>query len=107
MRRREPSHPMGGIIGSEGESSMSQPDLFAALAEPATPAYRPDPTKVRARLERIVGEARGAEVLPWETTRVSLYRTIVPNMARWLPDDEAAYWCAAFEAEMARLEAAA
>jgi len=46
-------------------------------------------------------------VLPRETVRVSLYRTIVPNMARWLPDDEAAYWCAAFEAEMARLEATA
>ncbi|HEY5107922.1 MAG TPA: hypothetical protein VII73_14325 [Caulobacteraceae bacterium] len=84
---------------------MSQPDLFAGMAEAAPPAYRPDPDKVRARLERIVGQARAATTLPWEPTRVSLYRTIVPDMARWLPSDEAAGWCEAFDAEMARLEA--
>ena len=85
---------------------MDQPDLFAA-ALPAQPSYRPDPAKVRARLERIVAEARAADVLPWEATRVSLYRTIVPDMTRWLPDDEAAIWREAFEAEMARLDVGA
>ncbi len=85
---------------------MNQPDLFAANSPPETPPYRPDPDKVRLRLEKIVGEARVASSMPWERTRVSLYRTIVPEMSRWLPDDEAAHWCAEFEAEMARLETA-
>lgn len=62
---------------------------------------------LKARLERILGEARAAEVLPWERSRVSLYRIIVPDMTPWLPDDEAAAWRAEFEAQMARLGAAA
>ena len=47
-------------------------------------------TKVRARLHRILAEARAAQKLPWEPTRVSLYRTIFPQMTNWLPDEEAA-----------------
>ena len=85
---------------------MTQPDLFAEAAAPA-PAYRPDPDKVRARLERILGQAKAADAIPWEPSRSSLYRLIVPDMTRWLPDEEAAFWRAEFEAQMTRLEAAA
>lgn len=84
--------------------AMDQPDLFGA--DPPAPAWRPDPVKVRARLERILGQARAADALPWESSQVSLYKTIVPDMTRWLPDDEAAAWRAEFEAQMARLETA-
>jgi hypothetical protein len=37
-------------------------------------------------------------------TRVSLYRTIFPQMTLWLPEDEAAQLRFEFEAEMARPE---
>ena len=84
---------------------MNQPDLFGAES-PAPAAWRPDPDKVRARLERILGQARAADALPWERSQASLYRTIVPDMTRWLPDDEAAAWRAEFETQMARLETA-
>jgi hypothetical protein len=80
----------------------SQSDLFGA--EPV-PAYRPDPEKVRARLHKILAEARAARTFPWEPTRVSLYRTIFPQMTNWLPDDEAAQLRVDFESEMARLNA--
>ena len=83
--------------------AISQPDLFGA--EPA-PAYRPDPDKVRARLHKILAEARGAERLPWEPTRVSLYRTIFPQMTLALPEEEGAQLRFEFETEIARLEAA-
>lgn len=79
---------------------MEQLNLFAAA--PA-PAWHPDPDKVRARLSRILAEARAAEVMPWEPARLSLYRTIVPDMTRWLPDDEAARWRAEFDVELERL----
>ena len=79
---------------------MNQMDLFAN--EPATPAYRPDPEKVRSRLRRILAEARAAATMPWEPTRLSLYRAIFPDMTRYLPDDEAAGWCAEFTAELDR-----
>jgi hypothetical protein len=90
-----------------------QPDLFGAGAqvelfdEDAAPrAYRADPDKVRARLHKILAEARAAQALPWQPERVSLYRTIFPQMTNWLPEDEAAQLRFAFESEMARLKVA-
>ncbi len=82
---------------------MDQMNLFAAEPTPALPAYRPDPEKLRSRLRRIIGQARAAEAAPWPATTLNLYRTIVPDMTRWLPDDEAADWRAQFEAELERL----
>lgn len=82
----------------------SQPELFEADAAP--PAYRPDPDKVRARLHKILAEARAAEVLPWDADKVLLYRTIFPHMAGWLPEEEAAQLRFEFDTEMARLKAA-
>ena len=46
-----------------------QPDLFGA--DPV-PAYRPDPDKVRRRLEKILAEARAAQKFPWEPTTPAL-----------------------------------
>lgn len=80
-----------------------QADLFGA---PDVPAYRPDPDKVRARLHKILDEMRGADALPWEWGRLSLYRTIFPQMTNFLPEDEGAQLRFAFEAELERLKAA-
>lgn len=81
----------------------AQTDLFGA---DSVPAYRPDPEKVRSRLHKILAEARAAREFPWEPTTVSLYRTIFPQMANWLPEDEGAQLRFAFETEIARLQAA-
>jgi hypothetical protein len=80
----------------------TQSDLFGAEA---TPMYRPDPDKVRS-LHKILGEARAAKSLPWEPSRVSLYRTIFPQMTLWLPEEEAAQLRFEFETELERLKAA-
>jgi hypothetical protein len=82
----------------------TQDDLFDEDAAPV--AYRADPDKVRAHLHRILTEARSAQRLPWEPTRVSLYRTIFPQMTNWLPEDEGAQLRFEFESELARLKAA-
>ncbi len=62
--------------------------------------------KVRSRLHKILAEARAAETFPWQPTRVSLYRTIFPQMTLWLPEDEGAQLRFEFETEVARLESA-
>jgi hypothetical protein len=80
-----------------------QEDLFE---DQPTPVYRADPDQVRTELHKILLEARAAKKMPWEPTRVSLYRTIFPQMTKWLPDGEGAQLCFEFEAELARLEAA-
>ena len=81
-----------------------QPDLFGAEAAP--PVYRPDPEKVRARLHRILSEAKAAQSLPWDPGRAALYRTVFPQLTLWLPEDEAAQLRFAFEEEMTRLDTA-
>lgn len=81
----------------------SQPDLFGA--EPV-PTYRPDPDKVRARLHRILAEAKGADTLPWEPAKLSLYRTIFPQMTLFLPEEEGVQLRFEFDSELARLLAA-
>ena len=87
-----------GLFGGD-----EQPDLFG---DSRPPPYRPDPDKVRSRLYKILAEARSAQRTPWEPPRLSLYRTIFPQMTLWLPDDEATQLRFAFEAELERLEAA-
>ena len=79
-----------------------QGDLFGA--EPV-PAYRPDPDRVRARLYKILAEARAADTPPWGPARLSLYRTIVPQMTGFLPKEEGAQLRFEFEQELARLKA--
>jgi len=90
-----------------------QQDLFAAegqaeLFEPsaAPPAYRPDLDQVRARLHKILGEARAAKQLPWDGDQLLVYQTIFPQMAGWLPEDEGAQLRFEFETELVRLKAA-
>jgi len=89
-----------------------QPDLFQPEDQTThsggenTPVYKPDPERVRARLLKIIAEARAANVIPWDASRVSLYRTIVPQMSLLLPEEEGAQLRFEFETELARLEAA-
>jgi len=98
----------GEIVTRSGQSDLfraeEQPDLFG---DSRPPPYRPDPDKVRARLYKILAEARGAQRLPWEPTRVALYRTIFPQMTLFLPGDEGAQLRFEFETELTRLEEAA
>ena len=81
---------------------MAQGDLFGN-DDAAQPAWRADPEKVRARLRRILAEAQEARSNPWSPAQTQLYQTIVPNMTRWLPADEAQQWLAQFNREMTRL----
>ena len=87
------------LFGEEPEA-----DLFGPDYEP--PVWRPDPDRIRAKLHKILTQAKAAEKLPWDADRAGLYRTIFPQMARALPEEEAAQLCFEFETEMARLEAA-
>ena len=85
--------------------SDPQGDLFGPV-EPAQPAWKPDPDKVRRRLQDILAEARAAEKMPWDWSEQSLYRTIFPQMAHLLPEEESAQYCFQFEQEWERLKAA-
>ncbi|KZD23753.1 hypothetical protein A4A58_25710 [Tardiphaga robiniae] len=89
----------GDLFGPDPQS-----DLFDEDAP--TPVYRADPDEVRAELLQILAEARAARTLPWEPSKVAFYRTVFPQMANWLPDDEANQLRFDFATELARLDAA-
>jgi len=59
-----------------------------------------------ARLHAMLAEMRAAERLLWDRNRVQLNAKTFPQMANWLPEEQAAQLCFEFEAELARLDAA-
>lgn len=68
--------------------------------------YRADPDEVRSELLRVLAEAREAQAFPWDARRTLYWRTVFPQMANWLPDEEAAQLRFEFETEIRRLDAA-
>ncbi len=84
---------------------MPQQDLFGN--EPAVQqSYLPDPADVRAKLHLVLSQAKAAPATPWRAKDREFYRVVFPQMANWLPDDEAAQLRFEFETELARLAAA-
>ncbi|BBU63162.1 hypothetical protein MSC49_30970 [Methylosinus sp. C49] len=87
---------------SQASSPSEQGDLFAV----PEPQYRPDPDKVRRRLERILAEMRAEEKMVWDFSQRALYEKIFPDMTHYLPDEEGARYRADFEKEWERLATA-
>ena len=87
-------------------------DMFADLpavdqrGRPAMTSYLPDPSKVRAELFALLARAKAAPSTPWSVKDQGFYRLVFPQMANWLPDDEAARLRSEFAAELDRLAAA-
>jgi hypothetical protein len=65
----------------------------------------PNPEEVRARLRALLEKARSADKIPWPEREARMWQTVFPNMAKWLPDEEAAQLRLEFEAELKRLAA--
>lgn len=84
---------------------MAQQDLFGTL--PAAPqSYAPEPGDVRAKLTLVLSQAKAAPGIPWREKDREFYRVVFPQMANWLPAEEARQLRFEFETELARLEAA-
>jgi hypothetical protein len=73
-----------------------------------SPVYRfvPDPEAVRQRLQGLLATAREAKVMPWPERDARMWRTVFPQMANWLPDEEANQLRFEFMQEIERLLAA-
>jgi hypothetical protein len=65
--------------------TMTQLDMFADH-RPANISAKADPDRVRRKLDALLTEAREAG-LP--SARRRFMETVVPQMTRWLPDEEA------------------
>lgn len=82
----------------------AQGSLFGdgGMAAPARTSA-PDPQAIRGRLGRLLETLREAESMPLSDKDMRMWQTVVPNMTRWLPDDEADAIRSEFASEMDRL----
>ncbi len=96
------------LFGYQG--APTQTSLFGEgedrLQVPAQ-TFAPDPETVRRRLNALIETARRAETMPWSERDARMWQTVFPNMANWLPEDEANQLRFAFVQEIERLKAAA
>lgn len=69
---------------------MNQLSMFEAEEPASPPVATADPDRVRRKLKAMLAEARGAGSLGLPESRRRFLETVVPQMVRWLPDDEAA-----------------
>ena len=79
-----------------------QPDLF-----PERPRIEiVDPDDVRVELLEILAIARAArDEAPWDRRTHRYHEVVFPQMANWLPEDEAEQLCFEFSKELERIEA--
>lgn len=81
---------------------MSQLDMFGAAPRPAPKL--PAPEDVRPELNDVLDRLRSSDSMPLSAKDLRFWRTVFPQMSRWLPEDECHEMCAAFKAELSRLE---
>ncbi len=67
----------------------------------------PDPESVRRRLKSLLEKLRSAEKMPWSERDARMWQTVFPNMAKWLPEEEADQLRFEFVQQIERLKRAA
>ncbi len=86
----------------------AQGDLFADEPGRNNGVGVADPDDIRARLHKLLAEARAAQSRPpWNERTTRMHQIVFPQMANWLPASEAQQLCFAFQEELARLGIAA
>ena len=74
--------------------------------QPPIRRFVPDPEAIRQRLHTLLAVAREAKVMPWPERDARMWQTVFPQMANWLPDEEADQLRFEFFQEIERLKAA-
>lgn len=87
----QPTDPAQGSLFGDGGMEVPQRSV------------RPDVAAVRRRLHEALAKARAAPAVPWKERDRRVWTIMFPNMANWLPDDEAARLRAEFAREIDRL----
>jgi hypothetical protein len=89
-----------------------QPDLFGprqlglGLDDTCPDPTKVDPEEIRLELRAILAIAKAArDEAPWDRRTHRYHQVVFPQMANWLPEDEAEQLCFEFARELERIEA--
>ena len=85
---------------------MSQLQLFRPERADPPPRRPPDPAYIRKSLNRLLRLARDAQIMPWSESEAASWEKLFPELAAWLPPNEAEAMTAEFASELARLRGA-
>jgi hypothetical protein len=72
------------------------------IIEPPPPGGH-TPETIRAKMHKLIAEARAAKAAPWPKRQVRTHMVMFPYMAEWLPDGEGEQLLFEFREEMKRL----
>ena len=72
------------------------------VIEPPPPGGH-TPETIRAKMHKLIAEARAASAAPWPKRQTRSHMVMFPYMAEWLPKDEGEQLLLAFREEMKRL----
>ena len=89
--------PAQGNLFGAGENRLQAPQERS----------EPDPEVVRFRLKALLEKAKSADKMPWSDRDARMWQTVFPNMAKWLPEEEAEQLRFEFAQEIDRLRQAA
>jgi hypothetical protein len=99
----EPTNLFGRSTGpdqyslfGEGESRLQAPRQ----------SFAPDTHMIRRRLTDLLELARTAQSMPWSDRDARMWQRVFPQMANWLPEEEAEQLRSEFAQEIERLKAA-
>lgn len=82
-------------------------DTDDRMPNPKAQSYTPDPEDIRQRLHGLLDTARTASRMPWSDRDTRMWQVVFPQMANWLPEDEANQLRFEFAQELERLRPAA
>lgn len=98
------------LFGHQPAQASLFGDAPGRMPDPPSPSYLPDPEDIRRRLRAALETARAAERMPREPRKARMWQTIFPpifpQMANWLPEEEADRLRFAFAQEIERLKLA-
>ena len=77
------------------------------IPHPKPQEFVPDIPRICGRLLAVLEAARAAPAKPWSEEDGRMWQTVLPNMSKWLPDDERDQLCFEFAQEIERLLKAA
>lgn len=95
-----------GDTDLNGQTSLFG-DAPNRMPHQAQPDITPDPERVREKLHALLAKAKAADTLPWPEKKARVWRIVFPQMANWLPEEEAEQLRFEFARELERLQLAA